>query len=52
MGVVRIDDELLKKVKITLKQEGNKYKYGSVAALINSMIYEQLQKHGKHGGSN
>lgn len=47
MGVVRIDDQLLKKVKLALKEESNKYKYGSVAALINSMIYEQLQKEKK-----
>ena len=44
MAVVRIDDELLIKLKQVLKKAGNKYKYGSIANLINSMIYEQLQK--------
>jgi hypothetical protein len=44
MAVVRIDDELLKKAKLMLKKEGNKYKYGSISAFLNSMVYEQLKK--------
>jgi len=44
MAVVRIDDDLLKKVKSLLKKEDNKYKYGSLANLLNSMIYNQLKK--------
>ena len=46
MAVVRIDDDILKKLKLFLKKEGNKYKYGSLANLINSIIYEELQKEG------
>jgi hypothetical protein len=46
MGVVRIDDELLKKLKDILKREENKYKYGSVAALVNCAIYEKLNQNG------
>ena len=44
MAVVRIDDELLKKVKSLLKNQDNKYKYGSLASFLNSMIHEQLKK--------
>jgi len=51
MGVIRIDDELLKKLKDVLKKEENKYKYNSVAALASSLVYEKLNevevKHGK-----
>ncbi len=43
MGVVRLDDVLLKKVKQILKEEDNKYKYGSVASFINSLVYEKLK---------
>ncbi len=47
MGVVRIDDVLLKKVKLALKEEENKYKYSSIASFINSMIYEKLKQGGQ-----
>ena len=43
MGVVRLDDNLLKKVKQVLKEEANKYKYGSVSAFINVLVYEKLK---------
>ncbi len=48
MGVVRIDDDLLKKLKLQLSSEENKYKFGSLAAFINSIIYEKLKK--ENGG--
>jgi hypothetical protein len=44
LGVIRIDDELLKKLKLELAKDENKYKYGSLAAFINSIIYEKLKK--------
>jgi len=43
MAVVRIDDELLMRVRKVLKKEDNRYKYGSLASLINSMIFDQLK---------
>ena len=42
MGVVRIDDKLLKEIKALLEKECNQYQYPSVAAFINSTIYEKL----------
>ena len=48
MGVVRIDDELLRKIKIEMKKDENKYKYGSIASFINSLIYEKLKKEQKN----
>jgi len=44
MGVVRIDDNLLKNIKDILKKEDNKYKYGSISNFINSAIYEKLKQ--------
>jgi predicted nucleotide-binding protein (sugar kinase/HSP70/actin superfamily) len=44
MATVRIDDELLNKIKKWLDQNGNKYKYPSVSAFINNSIYEKLKK--------
>lgn len=44
MAVVRIDDDLLKKIKQELKKEENRYKYGSIASFINSLIHEKLQE--------
>lgn len=46
MGVVRIDDKLLKELKDILRKEENKYRYGSIASFINSIIYEKLKKGG------
>ena len=47
MGVVRIDDKLLKEIKSLLEKEGNQYQYPSVAAFINSTIYEKLVSNNK-----
>ncbi|MCA9458946.1 MAG: hypothetical protein KC550_00190 [Nanoarchaeota archaeon] len=44
MATVRIDDELLDKIKKWLDTNGNKYKFPSVTAFINNSIYEQLKK--------
>ena len=43
MGVVRIDDNLLEKVKRWIENNGNKYKFPSVTAFINNSIYEKLK---------
>lgn len=47
MGVVRIDDKLLRQLKEFLKREDNKYKYGSLANYINSIIYYNLKLQSK-----
>jgi len=44
MGVVRIDDSLLKRIKQALKEEDNKYKYGSVSSFLNYLIYQELKE--------
>jgi len=44
MGVVRIDDELLKKVKEWMKKSENKYRYSSASAFINRAVYEKLKR--------
>ena len=44
MGVVRIDDKLLKEIKELIEKGSNKYQYPSVAAFINNTIYEKLNK--------
>ena len=52
MGVARIDDDLLKKIKEVIKKEENKYKYSSLASFINSALHEKLKEMGvknKHG---
>tara|TARA_Y100000310_G_C20617440_1_gene781394 strand:- start:1384 stop:1542 length:159 start_codon:yes stop_codon:yes gene_type:complete len=43
MATVRIDDNLLEKIKKWLENNGNKYKFPSVTAFINNSIYEQLK---------
>jgi len=43
MGVVRIDDELLKKVKEWIKKNGNKYNYPNISTFVNSAVYEKLE---------
>ena len=44
MGVVRIDDKLLKRIKELLKREENKYKYGSLSNFLNSIIYDKIKE--------
>jgi len=50
MGVVRIDDSLLKKLREILKKEENKYKYNSLSSLINSIVHERILDESKKGG--
>jgi len=50
MGVVRVDDDLLKKVKQILKEDGNRYKYGSVSSFLNYLIYQELNEVNTPGG--
>lgn len=44
MAVVRIDDELLKRIKEYIQHNDNKYQYPTVACFINNVIYEKLNK--------
>jgi len=44
MGVVRVDDKLLKRIKELLKEDENKYKYGSLSNFLNSIIYDKLKE--------
>jgi len=47
MGVVRIDDDLLKNLKELLKKEENKYRYSSIAAFINHLVHEKIKEEKK-----
>lgn len=47
MGVVRIDDELLKNLKELLKKEDNRYRYSSVASFINYIVHEKIKEEKK-----
>lgn len=42
MGVIRIDNKLHKRLQDWLDRNGNKYKYPSIAAFINNVVYEKL----------
>lgn len=44
LGVVRIDDDLLKNLKELLKEEENKYRYSSIASFVNSIVHEKLKE--------
>ncbi|MEM2963650.1 MAG: hypothetical protein QXW70_02130 [Candidatus Anstonellales archaeon] len=44
MGVVRIDDKLIKEVQAWLNKNGNKYKHPTVSAFVNNAVYEKLNK--------
>jgi len=44
LGVVRIDTKLLKEVQEWLEQNGNKYKYPSSSAFVNTAVYEKLKQ--------
>lgn len=44
MGVVRVDDKLIKKIQEWLDKNGNKYKHPTLSAFVNNAIYEKLQK--------
>lgn len=44
MGVVRIDDILLKEIQEWLDEKGNKYKHPSISAFVNNAVYEKLKK--------
>ena len=42
-ATVRIDKKLLDEIQEWLDKNGNKYQYRSVAAFVNSTIYEKLK---------
>jgi hypothetical protein len=47
MGVVRIDDDLLKNLKELLKKEENKYRYSSIASFVNQIVHEKIKEEKK-----
>lgn len=49
MGVVRIDDKLLKEVQEWLRKNGNRYKHPTLSAFVNNAIYEKLKQLKKEG---
>lgn len=44
MPVVRIDEKLLREIRDFLREDGNKYKYPSVAAFVNNAVFEKLRE--------
>ena len=42
MAVVRIADKLLREIKLFLDKDENRYQYPSIAAFVNTAIYEKL----------
>ena len=49
MGVVRIDDKLIKEVQKWLEENGNKYKHPTLSAFVNNAVYEKLKRLKKEG---
>jgi hypothetical protein len=47
MAVVRIDDDLLKKLKELLKKDENKYRYSSITGFLNSIVHEKIKEEEK-----
>ena len=43
-STVRIDKKLLNEIQRWLEDNGNKYKHPSIAAFVNSAIYEKLKR--------
>ena len=50
MGVVRINDKLIKEVKEWLDKNGNQYKHPTLSAFVNNAVYEKLKELKKDGG--
>ena len=44
MGVVRIDDEIQKKLEEFLGEGDNKYKYPSLTSFVNNAVLEKIKK--------
>ena len=44
MGVVRIDDKLIKDVQEWLDENGNKYKHPTLSAFVNNAVYGKLKE--------
>lgn len=47
MGVVRVDDELIKEIQEWLIQNGNKYEHPNISSFVNKAVYEKLKKNKK-----
>lgn len=47
MGVVRIDDEIQRKLEEFLGEGDNKYKYPSLTSFVNNAILEKLKNEDK-----
>ncbi|MBT5029745.1 hypothetical protein HON03_00610 [archaeon] len=44
MGVIRIDDELQKRIEKWIKENGNKYQFSSISSFVNNAVYEKLKR--------
>ncbi|MBI2972072.1 MAG: hypothetical protein HYY37_06640 [Candidatus Aenigmarchaeota archaeon] len=44
MAVVRLDDHLLEEIKKFLEKDDNKYRYPSVSAFLNFLVYEKMKE--------
>jgi predicted nucleotide-binding protein (sugar kinase/HSP70/actin superfamily) len=44
MGVVRIDDKLIKDIQKWLGENGHKYKFPTLSAFVNNAVYEKLKE--------
>jgi hypothetical protein len=44
MGVVRIDDKLMKEVQEWLDKNGNRYTHPTISAFVNNAVYEKLKE--------
>lgn len=44
MGVVRVDDTILERIRKIIKNPNNRYKYRSIASFINMVLYDKLKQ--------
>ena len=44
MGVIKIDDELLKKIKAYIKEGDNRFDFPNVKAFVDKAVYNYLKK--------
>ncbi len=44
MAVIRIDDELYKKIIKFIKKEGNRFDFPSVKSFVDKVIYEKTKE--------
>jgi hypothetical protein len=44
LGLVRINDDLHKKIAKVIKQEKYKYRFPSISSFINNVVFEKLDE--------